>query len=73
MEEVVAFWRQYEQLTRDVNTLSIQLSNARKASEKLFIAASKSSVGNEVIENISTLRSRIGCTRYSTQWQSGKK
>ena len=59
MEDVVAFWRQYEQLTRDINTLSIQLSNARKAGEKLFMAASKSAVGNEVMERIATLRSGL--------------
>jgi len=56
MEEVVAFWRKYEQLTRDVNALSIQLSNTRKASDKLFVAASKSSLGPEVMERISKLR-----------------
>lgn len=59
MKDVVAFWRKYEQLTRDVNTLSVQLSNARKAGEKLFIAASKSSVGNEVLERISKLHQEL--------------
>ncbi|MGB0525706.1 MAG: WD40/YVTN/BNR-like repeat-containing protein [Flammeovirgaceae bacterium] len=56
MEEVVAFWRQYEQLTRDVNRLFIQLSNARKASKQLFTAATKSTVGNDVMERIASLR-----------------
>jgi photosystem II stability/assembly factor-like uncharacterized protein len=56
MEEVVAFWRKYEQLTRDVNTLSAQLSGARKASSNLFRAASATSVGSEVMERIAALQ-----------------
>ena len=59
MEDVVTFWRKYEQLTRDVNTLSTKLSNARKSSEKLFMAASKSSVDNKVMERIATLRQEL--------------
>jgi len=59
MEEVVAFWRKYEQLTRDVNTLSVQLSNARKASSNLFRAASSAAVSSEVLERIATLQAGL--------------
>jgi len=59
MQDVVAFWRQYEQLTRDVNTLSIQLSNTRKASKNLLKAATKSSVGSEVMERIAVLQQEL--------------
>lgn len=59
MEEVVAFWRKYERLTRDVNTLSVQLSNARKASSNLFRAASGSTVGSDVMERITALQQAL--------------
>lgn len=59
IEDVVAFWRQYEQLTRDVNTLSIQLSNTRKASQNLLTAATKSSVGSNVMERIAVLQQEL--------------
>ena len=73
MAEVVAFWRKYEQLSRDVSILSIQLANARKAGDKLFVAASKSSVSSEVMERISKLRQELNTLGHPTQWQSGKK
>ncbi|ANQ52212.1 glycosyl hydrolase [Flammeovirga sp. MY04] len=56
MDEVVAFWRKYEQLTRDVNKLSIQLSNTQKASEKLFTATLNSSLNDNIIERISNVK-----------------
>jgi photosystem II stability/assembly factor-like uncharacterized protein len=59
MKDVVAFWRQYEQLTRDVNTLAIQLENTRKASKKLFTAAVNSSLDKQVIERIANLRKEL--------------
>lgn len=59
MEDVVAFWREYEQLTRDINILSLQLSNTQKASKQLFLAAASSSVDGEVIERIATLRKEL--------------
>jgi len=59
MTEVVAFWGRFEQLTRDVNKLSIQLSNARKTSDKLFVAATKASVGSEVMERIASLQDQL--------------
>ena len=59
MEDVVAFWRKYEQLTKDVNTLSIQLSNARKASNQLFAGASNASVNTSVMERIAKLQEEL--------------
>ncbi|MEM6642709.1 MAG: glycosyl hydrolase [Bacteroidota bacterium] len=50
MEEVVAFWRSYEDLSRDVSAMSIELSNADKAASKLFYAASQSNVGADILE-----------------------
>ncbi|MCR9253315.1 MAG: glycosyl hydrolase [bacterium] len=55
MEEVLAFWRQYEELTRDVNKLSIQLSNAIKYSNKLNEAAMSTNLGSDVLERIAKL------------------
>jgi hypothetical protein len=59
MEEVTAFWRTYEQLTRDVGVLSIQLSTVRKAGDKLWTAAASSSLGSEVMERIASLRQHL--------------
>ena len=59
MKDVVAFWRQYEQLTRDVNALSMQLSTTRKASQNLFTAASKSSVDAKLMEKIAALQQKL--------------
>ncbi len=55
MEEVLAFWRQYEQLTRDVNQLSIQLDNVIKYSNKLAEAAMLSKLDSDALENIAKL------------------
>jgi photosystem II stability/assembly factor-like uncharacterized protein len=57
--DVAAFWRAYEQLSRDVNKLSMQLSNTVKTVEKLTWAASRSNVSNEVIAQVAQLRIEI--------------
>ncbi|MCI4671808.1 MAG: glycosyl hydrolase [Bacteroidia bacterium] len=59
MEEVTAFWRQFEQLSRDVLTLSTRLSHTRKSSKNLLTAASRSSVGSEVMERIAKLQQEL--------------
>ncbi len=59
MEAVLAFWRQYEQLTKEVNTLSIKLSNLEKLSGKLLIAATRASVDQSVMERISSLTQNL--------------
>ncbi|KXX71261.1 glycosyl hydrolase [Flammeovirga sp. SJP92] len=59
MDEVVAFWRKYENLTREVSTLSIQLSNTQKASTKLFNAAVSSSLDHQMMERIATLNTQL--------------
>lgn len=58
-KEVATFWRAYEQLSRDVNKLNVQLSNTAKTAEKLTWAASRSSVSNEVIGQIADLRTKV--------------
>jgi photosystem II stability/assembly factor-like uncharacterized protein len=57
--DVAAFWRAYEQLSRDVNKLNTQLSNTAKTAEKLTWAASRSNVSNEVIAQVAQLRIEI--------------
>ncbi len=42
-----------------MNTLSVQLANARKASSRLFQAASSSAVGGEVLERIAALQAGL--------------
>ena len=59
LEEVTAFWRQYEDITRDVRKLNIQLSNAKKTSEKLLTGALKANVQNELIERITTIQKNL--------------
>lgn len=56
MNEVVAFWRSYEDLNRDVNVLGWELSQARKMADKLFTAATKANVGNELLSEIVEIR-----------------
>ncbi|MEQ9006964.1 MAG: glycosyl hydrolase, partial [Ekhidna sp.] len=56
MNEVVAFWRSYEDLNRDVNVLGWELSRARKMADKLFTAATKANVGNEILSEIVEIR-----------------
>ena len=59
MGDVVAFWRAYENLTRDVSALAIQLSNARKTADKLFIAAQKANVESSVLSDIVSVRKEL--------------
>ncbi len=59
MKDVLAFWRQYEQLTKEVNTLSIKLTNLEKLSGKLLTAATRSSVDQSVMERISSLTQNL--------------
>ena len=59
LEEVAAFWRKYEDLSRDVNALGIQLSQTRKMSNKLMAAAMKANVSSEVLEEIDALSQEL--------------
>jgi len=59
IEEVTAFWRQYENLNRDVNVLRTQLSNARKTTKKLSTAGVKANVGNELLTSIAKLKTNL--------------
>lgn len=60
MSDVVAFWRAYEDLSRDVSALSIQLSNASKMADKLFYAAAHANVGSELMNQVSALQKELG-------------
>ncbi len=60
MDEVVAFWREYENLSRDVSTLSIRLSNSIKMADKLYYAAAHASVSAEVIRLVTDLQAGLG-------------
>ncbi|MEO9872619.1 WD40/YVTN/BNR-like repeat-containing protein [Ekhidna sp.] len=59
MNEVVAFWRTYEDLSRDVSMLAVQLSNAQKMASKLFVAANKANVGNDLLNEIMNLKNEL--------------
>ncbi len=59
MNQVVTFWREYEDLSRDVSALAIQLSNTRKMADKLFYAAGHANVGPEVLEQITALQGSL--------------
>ncbi len=59
IQEVTAFWRQYEGMTRDVNALWTKLSNTRKTAKKLMVAGTKANVGNELLSSISGLISKL--------------
>jgi hypothetical protein len=59
MEEVVAFWREYEDLSRDVGMLGIQLSKTNKMANLLFKAAAHANLGSEVLAEIDVLRSEL--------------
>lgn len=56
MSEVIDFWRSFEDLTKDVDVLGIELSNARKMAEKLFYAASHANVSSEIMNEVSSLQ-----------------
>lgn len=60
MEDVVAFWREYETLTREANLLSMQLSNTHKATQNLMVAATKSSLDAKMMERIAALQQQLG-------------
>lgn len=59
IDEVVAFWRSFEDLGRDAGVLSIELSNARKRTEKLFTAATKSNVKPDVLNEVMDIREAL--------------
>lgn len=59
-DQVVAFWRAYEDLSRDVGKLGIQLSNTMKLSDKLIKAAGIANMENDVLEEIADVREALG-------------
>jgi len=59
LSDVVAFWRAYEVLNRDVSAMSIRLANGRKKANLVFKAAIKANVPNELIQSIAAVRNEI--------------
>jgi photosystem II stability/assembly factor-like uncharacterized protein len=72
MEEVVVFWREYEQMTRDVNALKTQLSNTLKVSDKLLYAAQNANVDAKVLERIAALKSNLDAIDSQLNGNSAK-
>jgi len=60
MDQVVAFWRAYEDVSRDVSALSVQLANTRKMADKLFFAATQANVSTEVLSRVTALQKELG-------------
>jgi len=60
MDQVIAFWREYEDVSRDVSALSVELSNTRKMSEKLFSAAAHANVSTKVLTQVAALKKELG-------------
>ena len=60
MDQVIAFWREYEDMGRDVSALAINVSNTRKMAEKLFSAAAHSNVSSEMLTQVTTLQKELG-------------
>jgi len=59
LEDVAAFWREFEQATHDVNKLDLQLSNLSKSTEKLVWAASRSKVNSQIINQVIDLKNQV--------------
>jgi hypothetical protein len=59
MDEVVGFWRSYEELSRDLGALSIRLSNERKRIDQIFSAAMNANVNTEMLTEIGTLKEEL--------------
>ncbi len=59
MSEVVAFWREFEDLGRDVDMLGIQLSSTRKRANKLFYAAAHTNLEGSVLSEIKAMQSEL--------------
>ncbi|MEM0940985.1 MAG: glycosyl hydrolase [Bacteroidota bacterium] len=59
IDEVVTFWRAYEELSRDVSSTAIQLSNAQKMVDKLLDASTHANVTTELLNEVSTLQQTL--------------
>ena len=55
INNTIAFWRDYEILSRDVHRLGVQMTKSKDRAEILMSAAMKTNVGTEVLENISQI------------------
>lgn len=72
MEEVVAFWRAFEDASKDVDKLGIQLSGVRQRVEKLFYAAAHANLSSEVLAEVTSLRKDLGALDTELNGNSAK-
>ncbi len=54
-----AFWRSYERLNRDVNAFDSDLRNLVKTADRVHVAASRSNVGNDILERAMDLEQQV--------------
>ena len=59
MSEVVGFWREFEDVGRDVDMLGIQLSSTRKRANKLFYAAAHANLEGSVLSEIKSMQAEL--------------
>lgn len=59
MAEVIAFWRSYEDLNKDVNVLGYELSQTRKMADKLFSAAAHANVSSDIMSQVTSLQESL--------------
>ncbi len=59
LDQVVAFWREYEVMSRDFFAMNIQLSNTKKMISKLFSAAVYANVSAEILTKIKSLQEEL--------------
>ena len=59
IDDVVAFWRSYEDVSRDVDKLSITLANTRKMTDKLFYAVAHANMGSDVLAEVTKLKADL--------------
>lgn len=56
--EAAAFWREYEKLNRDVNEFDAAIGNMLKMAERLHVAASRTNLGNDLLEGAMSVESK---------------
>lgn len=72
-EATASFWRSFERLTRNVNDFDIRLGNAIKMASKLHLAAKRSNVSNETIQEIARVEVAVKAIRTNYAGNSAKQ
>ncbi len=68
-----AFWRSYERLSRDVNSFDNSLRTLTRTADRLHIAASRSNLGNDILEKAMDLESRVKALNSSYGGNSARR